>query len=132
MPPVIQNICFDCRDAYALAEFWSEVLGLPMDPDDTPGAAECGFDLPTGQSMLFLEVPEPKSVKNRAHVCLTPDVPRDDEVARLLGIGATMYDDQRNPDGSGWVVLKDPEENEFCVLRSDAERSAGTAEAPAP
>lgn len=124
MPPIIQNICLDCRDAYALAEFWSKVLGLPMDPEDTAGAPEAGLDLPTGQSLLFLEVPEPKTVKNRAHVCLTPDVPREDEVARLLGVGATVVDDQRKPDGSGWVVLADPEGNEFCVLRSDAEREA--------
>jgi predicted enzyme related to lactoylglutathione lyase len=62
-------------------------------------------------------VPEPKQVKNRMHVCLQPDVPRDDEVARLLGIGATMFDDQRKPDGTGWVVLADPEGNEFCVLQ---------------
>ncbi len=127
MPPVIQNICFDCHDAYALAEFWSKVLGIPMDPEDSPGTDEAGFDLPTGQSLLFLQVPEPKTVKNRAHLCLTPDIPRDDEVARLLGIGATLNDDQRNPDGSGWVVLADPEGNEFCILRSAAERETQPA-----
>ncbi len=126
MPSVIENFCFDCRDAYALAEFWGQVLGLPLDPDDTPGSQETGFELPTGQSLLFEQVPEPKTVKNRAHVCLTPDVPRDEEVRRLLGIGATLNDDQRNPDGTGWVVLADPEGNEFCILRSAAERDAQT------
>jgi predicted enzyme related to lactoylglutathione lyase len=58
------------------------------------------------------------------HVCLQPGQPRDREVDRLLGIGATMVDDRRQPDGRGWAVLADPEGNEFCVLRSAAERQA--------
>jgi predicted enzyme related to lactoylglutathione lyase len=49
---------------------------------------------------------------------------RDDEVQRLRAVGAAQVDDQRRPDGTGWVVLADPEGNEFCVLRSDAERAA--------
>jgi predicted enzyme related to lactoylglutathione lyase len=63
-------------------------------------------------------------VKNRLHLCLQPDIPRDEEVERLLGLGATLFDDRRNPDGTGWAVLTDPEGNEFCVLRSAAERAA--------
>ncbi len=65
---------------------------------------------------------EPKTVKNRVHVCLRPDGPRDTEVERLLGIGATLVADRRRPDGTGWAVLADPEGNEFCVLRSAEER----------
>jgi hypothetical protein len=49
---------------------------------------------------------------------------RDEEAARLLGLGATLVDDQRRPDGTGWVVLGDPEGNEFCVERSTAERAS--------
>ncbi len=52
---------------------------------------------------------------------------RDEELARLLAIGATVVDDRRNPQGHGWVVLADPEGNEFCILRSDAERAANPA-----
>ncbi len=64
-------------------------------------------------------------MKNRLHVDLQPtDRTRDEEVARLLGIGATLYADHRRPDGKGWAVLADPEGNEFCVERSDAERAA--------
>jgi hypothetical protein len=51
---------------------------------------------------------------------------RDDEVARLLGLGATEIDDRREENGAGWRVLTDPEGNEFCVLRSDAELSRDT------
>ena len=67
-------------------------------------------------------MPEPKTVKNRVHVCLEPDTRRDDEVERLLGLGATLVSDMRRPDGTGWAVLADPVGNEFCVLRSAAER----------
>ena len=71
-------------------------------------------------------MPEAKTVKNRVHLDLTPtDRTRDEEVERLLGIGATLVADHRRPDGTGWVVLADPEGNEFCVERSTAERAAG-------
>jgi hypothetical protein len=65
--------------------------------------------------------PEPKTVKNRLHLCLRPDVLREVEVERLLGIGAALVADRRNLDGTGWAVLADPEGNEFCVLRSEVE-----------
>ena len=66
--------------------------------------------------------------KNRMHFDLRPtDRSRDDEVDRLLSIGATQLEDHRDirGDGTGWVTLADPEGNEFCVLRSDAERTFG-------
>jgi predicted enzyme related to lactoylglutathione lyase len=127
MASTIRNICFDAADPYALAQWWSQVLDIPVDPDCQPGDRETGFALADGQWLLFLKVPESKSVKNRVHLCLEPEQPREAEVERLLGIGATMYDDRRNPDGSGWAVLRDPEGNELCVLRSDAERAAATS-----
>ncbi|GAA2708314.1 hypothetical protein GCM10010429_21380 [Micromonospora olivasterospora] len=80
---------------------------------------------PGGAAVLFLQVPEGKTVKNRVHLCLEPaDRNRDAEVERLLALGATEVADHRRPDGTGWVVLADPEGNEFCVLRSAAERAA--------
>jgi hypothetical protein len=64
-------------------------------------------------------------VKNRLHLDLQPQgIRRDDEVQRLLGLGATVVGDRRRPDGTGWVTMADPEGNEFCVERSDLERSA--------
>jgi predicted enzyme related to lactoylglutathione lyase len=124
MTSTIKNTCFDCADPYPLAEFWSQVLGIPVDPDCEPGDDEVGFELGHDQYLLFLKVPEPKTVKNRMHLCLEPGQPREAEVQRLLGIGATMVADHRNPDGTGWAVLADPEGNELCVLRSAAERAA--------
>ena len=72
-------------------------------------------------------MPEAKTVKNRIHLCLRPETSRDQEVERLLGLGATLVADRRNPDGSGWAVLADPEGNEFCVLRSESDRAAAAS-----
>ncbi len=124
MASIIQNISVDCSDPYSLCEFWSKVLDTPMDPVDSPGDDEVGFDLDSGQTLLFIRVPEPKTVKNRMHLCLQPRELRDREVDRLLTLGASLVDDQRNADGTGWAVLADPEGNEFCVLRSAEERAA--------
>jgi predicted enzyme related to lactoylglutathione lyase len=57
------------------------------------------------------------------HFDLVPtDRTRDEEIERVLALGAMPFDDRRQPDGTGWLVLTDPEGNEFCILRSDAER----------
>ena len=122
MTATVRNIVFDCPDAYELAQFWSLVTGHPLADDDNPGDPEASIPLPGGPTLYFCGVPEPKTVKNRVHVCLEPDTRRDDEVERLLGLGATLVSDMRRPDGTGWAVLADPVGNEFCVLRSAAER----------
>jgi hypothetical protein len=125
MTASIRNITFDCADPYTLAGFWSQVTGYREDPDnrnlpDDPEAALIGQH----HALLFISVPEPKTVKNRVHLDLMPtDRTRDQEVARLLELGATLVADLRRPDGSGWAVLADPEGNEFCVERSAAERA---------
>jgi predicted enzyme related to lactoylglutathione lyase len=125
MSSSIYNIVVDCRDPWQLAQFWSDVLARPVDPGNDPGDDEVGIPLAAnGGELLFLTVPEPKTVKNRLHLCLQPDGPRDEEVERVLGLGATLVDDQRQTGGLGWAVLADPEGNEFCVLRSAAERAA--------
>ncbi|MCG8916893.1 VOC family protein [Actinokineospora sp. PR83] len=124
MASTLLNICIDSSDNYALVTWWSEVFGLPLDPDNQPGEEETWIELPNGTTIIFNRVPEPKAVKNRVHICLQPDIPRDEEVERLLGRGATLVGDLREPDGTGWAVLADPEGNEFCVLRSAAERAA--------
>ncbi|SDO40845.1 VOC family protein [Lentzea jiangxiensis] len=123
MVSVLQNVAIDCANAYELARFWSEVTGRPMHPDDKPGDAEVEVLLAEGPVLHFNQVPEPKQVKNRLHLCLRPETTRDDEIERLLGLGATFVSDHRNPDGTGWAILADPEDNEFCVLRSAEERA---------
>ncbi|MEU8541997.1 VOC family protein [Streptomyces sp. NPDC048717] len=124
MYSVVRNVAVDCADAYGLARFWSGVTGRPVDPDDKPGDRETQVILEGGLVLYFHQVPEAEAVKtakNRIHLCLRPNDSREGEVDRLLGLGATLLADRRNPDGSGWAVLADPEGNEFCVLRGEAD-----------
>ncbi|AEV85219.1 glyoxalase [Actinoplanes sp. SE50] len=129
MSSVVNHITVDCvGDPYDLARFWSAVTGNPLSDDDQPGDPEAMVIPPagTGPLMLFVRVPETKTVKNRLHLDVKPtDRTRDEEVTRLLGLGARPVTDHRRGDGSGWVTLADPEGNEFCVERSDAERRGG-------
>lgn len=127
MSSSVYNVAFDCADAFGLATFWSQVTGQPLGDDDHPGDPAAGIKMPGGFQLYFEQVPEPKVVKNRVHVCLRPDGARDLEVERLLGLGATVVADRREADGTGWVVFADPEGNEFCVLRGAAERAATEA-----
>ncbi len=122
MTSYVSHTTVDCANAYELSEWWKRVLGyVDVDGDpNLPGHEECMILSPeNGHHILFIEVPEPKSVKNRIHFDLRPTgtTTRDDELARLVGLGATEVQDERRPDGSGWMVLADPEGNEFCILR---------------
>ncbi|WP_354639636.1 VOC family protein [Kitasatospora camelliae] len=121
----VHFITTDCADPYPLARFWAAVLDGSLHEDDKPGDPQA-LVRADGLSLLFIQVPESKSVKNRLHLDLQPqDRTRDEEVERLLGLGAAQLADHRNPDGTGWVTMTDPEGNEFCVERSAAERAAG-------
>ena len=76
-------------------------------------------------------MPDAELPGKRIHLDLEPtDRTRDEEVDRVLALGATQVADMRNADGSGWVVLADPEGNLFCVLRSAAEREPWADHAP--
>lgn len=138
MTAYISHTSIDCADAYALSEWWKVVLGYVDDPDDPnePGDDGCWIQRPDGgHPLLFLEVPEAKEhgkqVKNRIHLDLCPSAgTRDAELQRLLDHGAREVEDLRRPDGGGWVVLADPEGNEFCILRGKADadpEAVGTA-----
>lgn len=125
MTSVVRNITFDVAppyEPYELAQFWGLVVGRSVNPaEDAPGDDEVA--LAGEPNLLFIRVPEAKTLKNRVHVDIQPDTTRDEEVDRLTGLGAKVVDDQRRPDGTGWVVLADPAGNEFCVERGDAERN---------
>jgi catechol 2,3-dioxygenase-like lactoylglutathione lyase family enzyme len=131
MTAYVSHTTIDCRDAYELSEWWKQVLGyvdVEGDPN-LPGHEECMIlDPEAGHRLLFIEVPEDKRGKNRVHLDLCPrSGTRDEELLTLVAHGAEVVDDLRDTDrpGTGWVVLADPEGNEFCILRSEAERGAG-------
>jgi predicted enzyme related to lactoylglutathione lyase len=120
----VRHITFDAHDPYKLASFWSELTGYRL-RDSAAGDDEVAIsaDQPGVPGMLFIQVPEGKTVKNRVHLDIQPPTgTRDEEVERLVGLGALVLDDLRTPDGMGWVVMSDPEGNEFCVERSAVER----------
>lgn len=126
----VSHTSVGCRDAYALSEFWRTVLGYTDVADDPnePGDEECMIlDPESGHSLLFIQVADPTPGKNRWHLDLRPcEGRRDDEVERLLQLGASIVADRRDIHGPGvgWVTMADPEQNQFCVLRSDEERKA--------
>ncbi len=126
MTALISHTSFDSLDAFAQSVFWCGVLGFRADPQDPnhPGDEECMIVSDDGaQRLLFIQVPDAKQIKNRVHLDLKPaEGTRDRELERLLRLGAREVADRRVADGTGWVVLADPEGNEFCILRSDAER----------
>ena len=128
MTSFVSHTTVDCADAYALSRWWQEVLGYVEDADDPnlPEHEECLIMSPDGShKLLFVEMPDTKQGKNRIHLDLRPaEGTRDEELARLIDHGAKPIDDLRRPDGSGWVVLTDPEGNEFCILRSLGEIGA--------
>lgn len=128
MTSYISHTTIDCHNAYELSEWWKPVLGYVDVPDDPnePGHEECMIIDPAGAGprLLFIEVPDDKTGKNRVHLDLRPvERSRDEEVAWALAHGATQVADHRRPEG-GWVILADPEGNEFCILRSQREVDA--------
>lgn len=124
--PRIRSITVDARNPYTQAQFWAAALGFVEDPryPNAPEDPEALIIDPQAHHprLLFMSVPEPKAVKNRLHLDLQPHDGREAAVARLQELGARVIDDRRQPDGPGWVVMADPEGNEFCVERSPAER----------
>ncbi|CAB4749339.1 unannotated protein [freshwater metagenome] len=122
----IQCITVDAHDPRALAEFWAEVLGwtLGEDGDDIGWwiEREAGELKTIGiPDILFLRVPDSKIIKNRLHLDLRPDN-QDAEVARLEKLGAKRIEIGQSTDSdTTWIVMSDPEGNEFCILKSKTE-----------
>src|SRR5687768_1426476 len=117
MTSYVSHTTVDCADAYTLSRRWQEVLDYAEDPADRSlaGDEECMISSRDGRHrLLFIEVPDGKQGKDRIHLDLRPvEGTRDAELDRLLALGATVFGDLRKPDGTGWVVLADPEGNEF-------------------
>jgi hypothetical protein len=115
-----QCICIDATDPGPIAHWWAELLGWRVtqeEPDEVvleppAGSPEDGVS----PDILFLRVPEPKKGKVRLHLDLRP-TDQAAEVARAEAMGATRVDIGQG-DAATWVVLADPDGNEFCILRA--------------
>jgi catechol 2,3-dioxygenase-like lactoylglutathione lyase family enzyme len=119
----LTEVAIDCVDPPALARFWCAVLGYEVRHEDdeivTIGSPRASTDAnrpgPVPPTLAFARVPEGRTGKNRLHLDVTPTgAGQDDEVRRLLDLGARHADVGQGQ--QSWVVLADPEGNEFCVL----------------
>ena len=121
------SVVIDCKDVSAQARWWAGVLGWDViyeAPDEVvivpPYALEKAKTTPVeeqGPGLVFVPVPEGKQVKNRLHIDLAPraDDEQAAEVARLESLGATRTS-VGETEAATWVVMADPEGNEFCIL----------------
>ena len=119
MSAVFSELAIDAHDIEAQARFWCDVLGYEILSREGDEYIEIGRE---GKMPTFglVRVPESKTVKNRVHIDLRP-VDRDqaEEVERVLALGATRADIGQGE--VSWVVMRDPEGNEFCILKTRAE-----------
>jgi len=115
MGAVLREIIIDCNDPRRVAEFWGALLDWEVQQSDGfYWMSESGQPFPD-LLLVFLPVPEKKTVKNRLHLDVSPvGADREQEVARLEGLGARRVDIGQGE--QGWIVMADPEGNEFCVL----------------
>jgi predicted enzyme related to lactoylglutathione lyase len=111
----LDTVTFDCADPVRVATFWAAALGFELAENDPEGAYVRD---PSGRTrgIFFQPVPEPKTAKNRLHLDVRPDTSMAAEVLRLEALGATVRGHIEVP-GSFWTQMRDPEGNEFCVLR---------------
>ena len=114
MASKVYSVTIDCRDPERVASFWSAALGFEVTEREED---EVTIEAPdrTGWPILFGRAPDAKRVKNRIHFDLNPE-DQGLEVERLMELGATKADIGQGD--VSWVVMADPEGNEFCVLTS--------------
>lgn len=110
----IDEVIVDCASPSSLARFWAGALGYDIYEEDGDVAA---IEDPDGRgpAMCFQRVPESKALKNRIHFDLNADDDLEPTIERLVALGATRLDWGIRADAT-WVVLADPEGNEFCVV----------------
>ena len=111
------ELCIDSNNPRRIAPFWAAVLGYEI-TSNNEDEVELTGPPGSGPKLLFLKVPEGKAVKNRLHIDVnaTAGADQTQELERLLALGARKVDIGQGPDVS-WVVLADPDGNEFCLLR---------------
>jgi hypothetical protein len=112
----LRDICFDCTDQHAVAQFWAAVLGYTVRPADAAPEEPVVILPPAGGVRIwFNPVPEPKITKNRVHIDI--NMPDAAEMDRLLSLGARALREIRDEDGTlWWTIMADVEGNEFCAF----------------
>ncbi len=116
MPVRLHHIVIDTHDLPGLARFWTQALGWQV-LSEREREIVIGPDVNAPAGICFMPVRDAKTVKNRVHVDLTTSAAdRDQEIVRLLALGARLVDVGQAGEES-WTVLADPEGNEFCVVR---------------
>ena len=116
MPVRLHHIVIDTHDLPGLARFWTQALGWAV-LSEREREIVIGPDVNAPVGICFMPVSDAKTVKNRVHVDLTTSAAdRDQEIERLIGLGARRVDVGQTGEES-WTVLADPEGNEFCVVR---------------
>jgi predicted enzyme related to lactoylglutathione lyase len=112
----LTEVVVDAADPERLAGFWAEVLGW-RPTGAYEGVVEIAEAPGARPTLVFVPVPEAKAGKNRVHLDLNPTgCDQADELSRLLALGAVEVDVGQGE--QTWVVLADPEGNEFCLLRA--------------
>ena len=129
MPSRLAVVVIDAVDPGLLADFWCAVLGWQIAGQDGDGDDDGVITIgPAGRAWPTIDiapVPEAKTIKNRLHLDLRADgVPAAAELDRLLSLGARPADVGQPADAS-WVVLADPEGNEFCLLSRTVQEVQG-------
>jgi hypothetical protein len=112
------ELIVDARDPWALADWWAQVLEIPVDEKSEEDGARIAVLSPPDsvRQIVFVDVPEHKTIKNRLHIDLRPHgCDQATELERLKALGATEIDIGQGE--QTWVVLADPEGNEFCLLQ---------------
>jgi hypothetical protein len=111
----VAGLSIDCADSAVVADFWGKALGRPVSPGKVAGDISVDATGPErGPRMLFHNVPEPKTVKNRLHLDLITDH-YDEETERLAGLGARPLNEVKLP-AVRWTTFADPEGNEFDLV----------------
>lgn len=116
-----EQVVVDSKDPVALGRWWADVLGWVV-VNDSSDEFEIRPSPDTMPGLVFVAVSEDKEIKNRLHLDFRPDDQRA-EVDRFLGAGARPADIGQGE--TPWVVLRDPEGNEFCVLSRRQATPAG-------
>src|SRR3954468_1187849 len=116
MASVFREIVVDCTDARKVAQFWADVLGWPLqEHEEYFWLSSTGEATAPPPLLVFVPVPEPKTVKNRIHIDVNPSgCDQQEELQRLLSLGARHVDVGQKDEP--WIVLADVEGNEFCLL----------------